>query len=580
MPQDDPRFAGGATRRAGARLRDGWNGTVARRLALRGPVPDSFSFKPAELDIGSPEQAAAMLRGQFTLGGATARVERGDPWRTDAPGTAWLSALHSFGWLRHFRASDNAAARNAARKFTDGWLNAHGKKGGIGWQPPVCGTRVVAWCQSADLLTENAEPVYRSSVFRMLAAQARYLQKAGPAERVPTDRLRAALGVAYVGLCVRGAESHLAPGLGQVVEAAGAALLSDGGAVSRNPSDLLFVGEALLQLRENMKDAGEGGLSAKLTPFIEKTMPMIRMLRMDNGGFALFHGGRAESAARINRVLVESGDVKPAPEDAPKSGYIRLTAGGVSAILDAGAPPEGIYARRSHGGPLALALSSGGQPIIVNCGSGTHLAPEWEGPCRASAAHSTLTVAERSPCVFDGKPDTRYRKLTQAPRIVDRQSQRDDSGVWAMAAHDGYAVRYGLIHYRRVFLDAEGMDFRGEDTLTLAKGGARVLERSRARRKSPDGPHFAIRFHLHPDVTATIANNKARLVLPDGEEWQMLQSGGKISLEDSIHIPSATAPATSRQVVITSALRDTEGQVRWALKRVDGPSPTDNEEET
>ncbi len=569
-PTDDPRHAGGLSRRAVLRFRDGWKAGITRRITARGTVPDSFSFKPQSLIVGEPERAAALLRGQFTFAGASARVERGDPWRVDAPSSAWAEALHGFGWLDHFRAADGEAARKAVRKMTDGWLHRHGNAGGFAWRPPVVGDRVVAWCLNASLLTENAEHVYRSDLFRSLAAQGRYLRKTAMGEALPRDRLRAALGTAYVGLCVAGEDGLLKPALEDVLAAAKTCLAPDGGPRSRNPSDLLAILQGLVQLREDLKSAGEGALAGALTPVIERAAPILRMMRMGAGGLAMFHGGREEDEALVNLVLVESDEARPAPEQAPDTGYLRLAAGGIAAVLDAGTPAEGPYARRSHAAPLALSFASGGQRIIVNCGSGVHLGAEWEGPCRASAAHSTLTVAERSPCEFEDRAGARFRRLGRCARIIDFQSQRDDSGIWALAAHDGYAARHGLIHYRRLFLDADGMDLRGEDTLALAKGGGRVLERSRAKRKSPDGPHFAIRFHLHPDAAVALEDGKARITLADGETWQMMQSGGKMAVEDSVYIPGPVPPVTCKQIVIEASLRDTEGQVRWALKRMSG----------
>ena len=569
-PKDDPRHAGGFSARILSRMGDGWKAGITRRATARGAVPDSFSFKPDSLTVGSPEVAAALLRGQFALGGASTRIERGDPWRIEAPSVAWAEALHGFGWLEHFRAADGDTARKAARKMADGWLHRHGKSGGIAWRPPVVGDRVVAWCMSANLLVENAEPVYRSDVFRSLVAQARYLRKTAASEALPRDRLRAALGVAYVGLSVTDQGNMLKPGLDGVLSAAKACLAKDGGPRSRNPSDLLHILYALVQLREDLKSAGEGAHAGALTPLIERAAPVLRMLRLGGDGLAMFHGGRQEDDALVNLVLVESGDTRPAPEYAPDTGYLRLAAGGISAVLDAGEAADGVYARRSHAAPLALSFASGAQRIIVNCGSGAHLGAEWEGPCRASAAHSALTVDERSPCEFEDRASVRFRRLGRSARIVDCQNQRDDSGVWALAAHDGYAPRHGLIHYRRLFLDADGIDLRGEDTLALAKGGARALERSRAKRKSPDGPHFAIRFHLHPDVAVTVEDGKARLTLADGETWQMIQAGGKLTVEESVYIPGPVAPVACKQIVIESSLRDTEGQVRWALKRMTG----------
>lgn len=568
MPHDDPRTAGGTSRRLATGLQDAWRSAITRPMARRGPVPDSFVQKPTGLGIGSPERAAEMLRGQFSMAGASARAERGDPWRVEPPSTMWAEAMQGFGWLRDFRAVDGETARKAARKLTDAWLHRYSKSGALAWRPPVTGDRVMAWCLSGDMLTENAEPVYRSDFFRSLAGQARYLIATARDEELPVDRLRAGMGAVYAALSLRGEASQLTKAYDIVLGALSSGVLADGGPSSRNPSDLYRMLRAAVQLRGDMERAGEGALSAKLTPLIERMAPALRMLRAGDGALALFNGGKAETADEIDRVLVESRDSTPPREEGKESGFLRMSEDTTNVIMDAGNVPGGPYARTGHAAPLSVDLSSGRKRIVVNCGSALHLGAEWETPCRASAAHSALTIAERSPCGFEGKAGTRFRRIVSGAKVIDRRRDKDQSGIWALAAHDGYAARYGLVHYRRLFLSAEGVDFRGEDTLTLTKSGARILEKARAERKSPDGPNFAIRFHLHPEVAAQVVDGKVELILNNGEEWQMLQSGGVLALEDSIYIPNLTAPTPSKQIVIESALRDTEGQVRWAFKRM------------
>jgi len=116
----------------------------------------------------------------------------------------------------------------------------------------------------------------------------------------------------------------------------------------------------------------------------------------------------------------------------------------------------------------------------------------------------------------------------------------------------------------------DGTDLRGEDTLSLVKGGRKALARARAKRKSPDGPAFAVRFHLHPSVTVEAEDKGAVLTLADGARWRMLASGGALAVEDSIYLPDAAPPKATKQIVIHATVAEDEGQVRWALKRVDG----------
>jgi len=416
---------------------------------------------------------------------------------------------------------------------------------------------------------ENAEPTYRSAFLKSLGVQGRYLSRTAASEADPMDRMRAAAGVIYAGLCLSGERALLTEGLKTFARAAAAASLPDGGPASHNPSDLLERLALLSQVRSDLVAAGEGAVADRLDPMIASAAPLLRMMRHGDGGLGLFHGSRDEGAERVNRILVDSGKTEPAPGIAPETGFIRLAAGRMNVLFDAGTTPVGRHARTAHAAPLSLEVSVGRNRIITNCGSAAHLDPQWETGCRVSAAHSTLTLADHSPAALAGTDQTPLRKLSNTPQVFERDREEDEDGTWALAAHDGYAAGYGLLHYRRLFLGPDGTDLRGEDTLSLVKGGAKTLERARAKRKSPDGPDFAIRFHLHPDVIAQPDGKSAVLTMASGERWQMLAAGGSIAIDESIYIPRAAAPRPTRQIVIRGKLQDDGAQVRWALKRLE-----------
>ena len=574
MPRNDPRSALPIPARLGASARDVWHGQVTRRLAQSGTVPDSLWFRPEALDVGSAEEAEAMLRGQFDFHGASSKVERGDPWKVIPPNAQWAAALHGFTWLKHFRAGDGPASRTAARRFVDGWLVRHGSSAGFAWRPAIAGDRVTAWCMSARLLMENAEPTYRSAFLKSLGMQGRYLGKTAASEKAAMDRMRAAMGAIYAGLCLPDQRSLLTEGLKVFVKAAANASLADGGPASRNPSHLLDRVAKLIQVRADLEAAGETAVAERLSPMISNAIPVLRMLRHGDGGLALFHGGHDEGGERVNRILADSKEPAPARGDAAESGFMRLSAGRLCAVLDAGSPPTGRHTRTAHAAPLALEVSIGQQRMITNCGSATHVDADWESGCRVSAAHSTLTLADKSPAEFSGSSKTPMQQLSSAPKVFEREREEDEDGVWALAAHDGYVAEFGLLHYRRLFLAPDGNDLRGEDTLSLVKGGAKTLERSRAKRKTPDGPPFAVRFHLHPSVSAELSEKNVVLTLVNGEQWQMIVSGGRLTIEDSIYVPHANSPKATKQLVIQGDMQDDGGQVRWALKRFDSSDET------
>jgi len=111
-------------------------------------------------------------------------------------------------------------------------------------------------------------------------------------------------------------------------------------------------------------------------------------------------------------------------------------------------------------------------------------------------------------------------------------------------------------------LEAAGDDLRGEDLLLRQGDAAR------------DGRGFAIRFHLHPSVKASLVQNGAAalLRLPSGAGWRLRAQGGTLSLAESVYLGHAGETRRSEQVVISGALAPQTAaeaaSVKWALQRI------------
>ncbi|MGL1664063.1 heparinase II/III domain-containing protein, partial [Vibrio parahaemolyticus] len=81
-----------------------------------------------------------------------------------------------------------------------------------------------------------------------------------------------------------------------------------------------------------------------------------------------------------------------------------------------------------------------------------------------------------------------------------------------VASHDGYVEKCGLIHTRFLALSADGRQLAGKDRLSAPNADARLAW---------DLP-FAVHFHLHPEITAVLAQggDAVDLQLPDGQTWR------------------------------------------------------------
>ena len=159
-------------------------------------------------------------------------------------------------------------------------------------------------------------------------------------------------------------------------------------------------------------------------------------------------------------------------------------------IVDCGAPPPPKLDRFAHAGTLSFELSIGRDRMIVNCGAAPAAGLEWRDATRATAAHSTLVIADTS------SSEIRPEGLGRRPENVEVQRQEANGAHWLEASHDGWRKPFGAVHRRRLYLAESGEDIRGEDAVEAA---------------TPQP--YAIRFHLHPNVDASLQQDGEAVLL-------------------------------------------------------------------
>ncbi len=534
-----------------------------------GRNPRKIVNTPEPLFPGEAVRGRAMMGGRWMFDGETVEG-KGAPWFEAAPSDAWAEALHGFGWLAHYAAAGDRESKRAAQAAVHHWIAAHGRgRSSIAWRSNVVGRRIKAWLTYSNLLLDGADPRFRRDILRSLARQTRYLRPRVRQAPKGAPRLEAAAGAVYAGLCLDRFERGFLDDLDVFKSILGGQLSPDGGHFSRRPSELFEVFAMTVALRRDLDRAG-GVSTDALTLGIERMTPMLRALRLGDGGLVLLNGGRELADGQVDYALAEARVRTPALQVAPDEGYGRLASGRTLVVVDCRAPGPAEYSTRATAGLLALEASVGRRRLIVSCGPGEHLGPDWARAGRAAAAHSTLSIEDESPLEFLD-PDSfegRWlgsRALKPYP-AVRLERVEDLGGVWLRGEHNGWVRRFGLTHQRRLYLSADGGDLRGEDTLAPPEG---------AKRAGRDGLGFAVRFHLHPEVEARLVGGAISLRLPNGIGWTMRQKGGETTLEESVYLGGPRRkPRPSKQIVVTGRVTDYQGAVNWAFRRADAAAST------
>jgi uncharacterized heparinase superfamily protein len=517
--------------------------TLARLPSLRMTrIPDAPALPVRDPWPGDPARGAGLLKGELELGGSVSLLRPGA--FAEVAGSELMRAhAHGFSWLRDLRALGTDAARMRARALVQEWIGGAGETA-LARRPDVAGARIAAWLGHYDFFAASADDGFRQRLMARLVADARSLAAALPTEELDARALTALKGLIAAAVALPEHAAFLTRALRVLPQEVMRQVLPDGCHVERSPAQLLAALQDLTEIRALLQ-AAQAQPPSVLAGAIERMAPALRGLRHGDGGLALFNGSKEDSASLIDLALTQAGRAGRPATALTEGGFHRLQAGRSVLIIDCGVPAAPKLDRFAHAGTLAFELSVGRDRMIVNVGAAPAAGSEWRDATRATAAHSTLVIADTNSSEL--RPDG----LGRRPEHVEAQRQEANGAHWLETSHDGYLRPFGAIHRRRLYMSESGEDIRGEDAV-----------------EAPMPQPYTVRFHLHPEVDASVQQDGEAVLLrlPSGSGWRLRADGAKLTLEESIYLGGPT-PRRSEQVVLTG-YQDGPQQVKWAITKV------------
>lgn len=548
----------------------GWRARLAVWQAARGPVAQGFTFSPEPRSIGLFAKGRQLVAGNYLFAGHLIESPGLGLWQIDPPDADFAAELQGFGWLDDLAALGDAQARARAQDWTQDWITRFGAGRGPGWTPDLTGRRVIRWIHHALFLLNGADQDANIAYYRTLTTQTRYLSRHWARAAPGLPRFEALTGLVYAGLSLIGMEPLVAPAVAALSSEARGEIDAGGAISTRNPEELLEVFTLLNWAAQALTEAGQPVPGDHLDA-IERIAPTLRALRHADGGLARFHGGGKGAEGRLDQALANARIRPHGPQGhggAPAMGFVRLSSGRTSIIVDAAAPPGGRAGGSAHASTLAMEVTSGRRPLIVSCGSGGPFGTEWRRAGRATPSHSTLGI--------DGVSSSRFgagtgEVLEERAAVLTLRQQATQEGAAMHAAHDGWAATHGLTHARDLALSSDGRHIAGADTLISLnpQGKARfeqVLTSTGLR-----GIAFTIRFHLHPETDSTLdmGGNAVSIALKSGEIWVFRHdSRAKLALEPSVYLEKGRLkPRATKQIVLSGHAAEIETRIGWTLAK-------------
>jgi uncharacterized heparinase superfamily protein len=549
----------------------------AYRLGVPGSALSAPFRKPAKTRLlatvenppyGDRVAGVALRAGHFLVYGVKAPIAQMDFSPTALLTPPFLRMVHGFTWLADLAASGpREQCAPTAERVLAAWLAANPKPGkGDAWNIGHAGHRLLGWLVHAPLLLSGKDRELRKRMLETMAVTARWLDRNVAQANNRMDEVAGWCAITAAGLLLPDGRARRLFGEAGLVRALGDLVGDDGGVLSRSPLDQIEAIALLADLaacyRATRRDPPQAvaAMEAFLVP------PLLALLHGD-GALGSWQGAGAVAADRI-AALVEASGVRTRPlREVRQWGYQRVSAGKSLLQFDAAPPPLARHAKTGCASTLAFELSQGTHRLIVNCGgaafAGGQVPVRIEQGLRASAAHSTLVLddANSTAVLIKGKLGAGVGEVEVDRRLLELEG---GGATRLEASHDGYAVRYGLVHRRILIIRDDGSELRGEDVLIPA-----------GRRGKRGKVSFAIRFHVGPGVDLGLAENakSAGLALPDGSYWQFVcgasgMDSAELSIEESMWVDGDGRPHPTQQLVISGMVSRGGGNFSWLLKKM------------
>ncbi len=532
------------------------------RMKIAGGAPYGFGLHLHQIIPPDDLRGSMLMQGIWRIGMDRIVLPEGTaPWTQTLPGLHFADRLHRFDWLGDLFTQGEAGA-DRARLLVDDWIDNFGRFDGFSWRTGCAADRVWNWLQCGFALFEQGDVDARAIRMEALGRQARHVLATVDNEVEPNASWRGSvLGVAYAICLAHGKELEAAEL--RLENACTAQFLLDGGHVSRSPARAARCLADLIALQD-LLSRSDRDVPEFLSRWISRVGGMVAFFKAGDSGLAAFNDGDERWPEAIDAVLSHL-PVEPRRFSvAPKSGFHKLEKNGTCLILDAGQAPEPPFGDKAHAGPLGFELHDGPARIVTSCGCSPEVDIDFQAAVRRSDAHSTLILEGEDACRFLTNEQTGLL-YPSGPSGISAKRLEEADEIWLDAQHGGYKIAFGLLHRRRLFMSGDGGRLTGEDSLARpVSAGAADTDRQIS---------YAIRFHLHPTVSAMTSGDAIILTSELGVKWRFKTTHARARLEPTIYLGRGIVEHSEQIVLSGKAHPDSDGSappncVRWAFLKV------------
>lgn len=442
-------------------------------------------------------------------------------WDSPHRSKLWRYNQHYFDDLN---ASGAPSRREWHEKLLADWLSNNPPGEGTAWEPYPTSIRIVNWIKWSLAGNELGEACHQS-----LAVQVRWLMQRLEWHLLGNHLLANAKALIFAGLWFDGDEAltWLDTGLRILRSQLPEQILPDGGQFELSPMYHALALEDVLDLVNVTRrysaalSEDQQRLSAEWTMRACLMRRWLAALSHPDGDIAFFNDaafGVAPTNAELENYAAGLGI--PEPEALgqitwlPDSGYVRLAQPAAVVIADLARVGPDYLPGHAHADTLSFEMSVFGHRLFVNSGTSVYGTGPERLRQRSTAAHNTIAISG-----YDSSDVWSGFRVGRRARPLDRQISRTEDVLIASASHNGYRRLPGRPLHSR--------------TWRLGPDSLEVQDRLGCRSR-----HAEARYHLHPEVRATIdAPGTGTFLLPSGRLLRWTAVGRQALLQPTTWHP-------------------------------------------
>ena len=514
------------------------------RLKIAGAIPSGFDFYPDPVVPPDAMRGESLMKDIWRIGADKIEMNESlPPWTAPLPSRHFADRVHRFDWLADVFTQGEAGAERA-RYLVDDWIANFGRFNGFAWRVGCTADRVWNWMLCGAALFGTGEEAAIDQRLDTLARQLRHIEALEEDCEDFIARWRIACVRVLEALCMQGGEG-LDDAMERLESECTAQILPDGGHVTRAPARGLKTLVDLCVLRDAFERAKRDTPSF-IVSWIERLGGMVHFFRSADGALPPFNDSDESLPQIVDAALSKVSGRPRRFMVAPKSGFHKIVRNETVLMLDAGEAPEQPFGDGAHAGALSFELQDGEARLVTCCGYSPEADIDWRAAVRRTGAHSTLILSGEDSAPFKKNEETGLT-FPQGPEGIFAKRLEEAEEIWLDAQHGGYKRLFGLLHRRRLFMSSDGSRLTGEDSL------ARPVSQGAAR-ESGEIP-FAVRFHLHPTVTATMEDQHIALKTDTGSIWRFKTSHTGAKLEKTVYLSRGVVEKSSQ--IVLSGRADT-----------------------